>query len=126
MYFIMSVFRVKATWVKMRNGTPCCERATVPFRPFRGRRINVCYWPIVRVRHDSEKRPFEKICTSADVGSDLSVLGNLQRIIYLNAEVPHRAFQFGVAQQQLNRSQVFGPFIDQRGFGPSHRVGSVD
>jgi len=36
------------------------------------------------------------------------LLGNRKRIVNLNAEVSDRALDFGVSEQQLNRSQIAG------------------
>lgn len=36
--------------------------------------------------------------------SDIDLLRDLDRIIDLNAEIPHRALDLGVAEQQLDRS----------------------
>ena len=41
--------------------------------------------------------------TFLDVGL---LLGNLECIVDLNAEVLHRALEFGVPQEQLNRPQI--------------------
>ena len=53
---------------------------------------------------------------------DFRLLGYLQRVIDLNAEVSDGAFQLGVPKQKLNGAQILRPLVDQRRFGPSHRV----
>jgi hypothetical protein len=42
-----------------------------------------------------------------------------------DVEVAHRTFKFSVPEQQLHGAQVLRATIDQRGFGPPERVGSV-
>ena len=34
--------------------------------------------------------------------------------------------QLRMTEQELNSTQVFGPFVDQRRLGPPHRMGAVD
>jgi hypothetical protein len=53
------------------------------------------------------------------------LLGNLQRIVNLYAEIPDGRLQLGVPKQQLNGTQVFGSSIDQRGLGSSYRMGTI-
>lgn len=55
-------------------------------------------WPVVRIQHDARKRPHAKLGAAASCWLDFSLLGNLQRVIYLNAKVPDRGFQLGMAQ----------------------------
>ena len=57
--------------------------------------------------------------------SDLGLFRDLQRIVYLNAKVPHRRFQLGVPEKQLNSTQVFGSTVDERRLRPAHRVRTV-
>lgn len=54
--------------------------------------------------------------------SDIDLLGNRERIVHLDAEIAHRAFDLGVAEQNLYRSQIPGAAVDQRCLGPSQRV----
>ena len=49
-------------------------------------------------------------------------VGNLKRIIHLDAEVSDRALQLGMAKQELNGSEVLRALVDQCGLGTSHRV----
>ena len=59
---------------------------------------------------------------AAEQWLDLGLLGDLQRVIHLYAEVPDGALQLGVAKQQLNGSQVLRAFVDQGRFRSPHRV----
>ena len=43
----------------------------------------------------------------------LGLLGDLQRIVNLNSEVAHRAFQLGVAEQQLHYPKILCSSVDQ-------------
>lgn len=54
--------------------------------------------------------------------SDVDLLCNFQRVVYLNSEVPDRAFQLAVAQQNLDRPQVLRLLVDERCLGAPHRV----
>ena len=53
---------------------------------------------------------------------NLGLLGDLQRVVYLDAEVSDGAFELGMAKQQLNGSQVLRPLVYQRRFRSPHRV----
>src|SRR5437667_910912 len=55
----------------------------------------------------------------------LGLLGDLQRSVHLDAEIPNCAFEFRVPEQQLNSSEISGPPIDHRGFRTSHRMRPV-
>ena len=44
--------------------------------------------------------------------SDLNLLGNGERVIDLDAEVPDRALYLGVAKEQLNRAKVPPSTVD--------------
>ena len=57
--------------------------------------------------------------------SDVDLLGNLQRIIDLDSEVPDRALQLAVTQQPLDGSQVLRVTVDQRRFCPPQRICAV-
>ena len=54
------------------------------------------------------------------------LLRKLQGVLHLNAEVPHRAFQFGVSQQQLNCANVFRAPVDQGRLRAAYGVGAVE
>ena len=45
--------------------------------------------------------------------SDFSLFGDLQGVVYLDAKVPHRAFELRMTEQQLHGSQVSGSPVDQ-------------
>jgi hypothetical protein len=59
---------------------------------------------------------------AAECWLDFSLLRNLQSIIHLDAEVSDRAFQLGMAEQQLNGPQVLRALVDRRGLGESLRL----
>uniref|UniRef100_E1T9Q7 Uncharacterized protein n=1 Tax=Burkholderia sp. (strain CCGE1003) TaxID=640512 RepID=E1T9Q7_BURSG len=54
--------------------------------------------------------------------SHFGLLSHFESIIYLDPEVSHGAFNFCMAQEQLNRAQVLGAPMDQRRFRSSHGV----
>jgi hypothetical protein len=45
--------------------------------------------------------------------SHINLLGYGKRVVYLDAEVPHSAFDFSVAEQQLHSSQISCATVDQ-------------
>jgi hypothetical protein len=45
-----------------------------------------------------------KACLFCPSISDINLLGYGECIVYLDAKVTHRAFDFGVSQQQLDRA----------------------
>jgi len=57
--------------------------------------------------------------------SDLGLLRHLEGVFDFNAEVAHCTFQLGMSEQQLHRSTVLRPPVDQRSLGASHGVGAV-
>ncbi len=57
--------------------------------------------------------------------SDFRLLGDFKSVVDLDTQVPHGRFQLGVAEPQLHGSKVLSASIDQRGFGPSHRMGPI-
>lgn len=57
--------------------------------------------------------------------SDLHLLSDVERILYLDAQVVDRALQLGVPEQQLNSPKILGLAINQRRLGPPHRVRSI-
>ena len=59
------------------------------------------------------------------VTSDFRLLGDLEGVIDLDAEVPHGRLELGVSQEQLHGAQVLGAPVDQRRFGSTHRVRAV-
>ena len=51
--------------------------------------------------------------------SDIYLLGDRQGVVNLDAEITHCALDLGVTKQQLHRSEVAGPAIDQGSFCPT-------
>ena len=47
------------------------------------------------------------------------LLRDLQSIVDLDPEVPDRAFELRVPEQQLHGSEISGPSVDQRSFRAS-------
>src|SRR5215467_12091241 len=60
-----------------------------------------------------------QLCPST---SDVDFLGDLKRVVDLNAEVAHGAFDARVAEQQLDHSQVPRTAIDEGRLRPAHRM----
>lgn len=56
---------------------------------------------------------------------EVNLFGNRDRVVHLDAEVPHGALQLGVAEEELHGAQVAGFPIDQGGLRPSEGVGPV-
>jgi hypothetical protein len=54
--------------------------------------------------------------------SDVDFFSNLNGIVNLDAKIANSALDLGMAQQELDRAQVAGSSIDQRGFGPAQGV----
>jgi hypothetical protein len=52
--------------------------------------------------------------------SDLKFLGDLKGIVDLDTKISQGAFNLRMAEQELHRSQVAGPAIDQRRLGSTH------
>jgi hypothetical protein len=70
------------------------------------------FWPV------SDRRAWRSLTDSARL--HFCLLCDLQRIVDLDAEIPHGAFELRVPKQELNRSEVSGPPVDQRRFGAPH------
>lgn len=51
--------------------------------------------------------------------------GDGQRILEFNAQVPDRTVHLGVAEKELNGSEIFGLLADLSDLGSSHCMGSV-
>lgn len=75
-----------------------------------------CFWPEPRRIAATRDTPY----VAAGRRLDFGLLGNLQRVINLDAEIPHGTLQLGVAKQLLNRPQILRAFIDQGRLGPPH------
>jgi hypothetical protein len=56
--------------------------------------------------------------------SDVDLLGDGERIINFDAEVPDGALHFGVPKEKLNRAEVPGPPVNQGCLGSPQRVGA--
>jgi hypothetical protein len=54
--------------------------------------------------------------------SDVDLLGDSERIVNLDAEVPDGALHFGVPKEKLNRPEVSGPPVNQSRLGSPQRV----
>ena len=50
----------------------------------------------------------------------LGLLGDLQRIVDFDPEIPDSAFKFRVSEQELYGPEIPGPSVDQRRFGAPH------
>jgi hypothetical protein len=48
------------------------------------------------------------------------------RIIHFDAEIPHRAFNLAMPEEQLDGPQISGAPVDERSLGPSQRVRPVE
>lgn len=73
--------------------------------------------PIAANESDRPKTITDEV---AFASSDFRLLGDLESIIDLDAEVPHRRFQLGMSEEQLHSAKVLGAPIDQSRLRPSH------
>src|ERR1700724_1382798 len=55
-------------------------------------------------------------------GSDIDLLRYSKRVVDINAEVAHRAFDPGVAKEQLDRPEISRSAVDQRDLCSAQRV----
>jgi hypothetical protein len=53
------------------------------------------------------------------------LLGDFQRIVDLDPEIPDGAFEFGMAEKELNSTEILGPPVDQRRFSASQRMRAI-
>lgn len=53
---------------------------------------------------------------------DFDAFRQRQRFFHINAEVPHRIFDFGVTQKNLNSAQISGRLANDRGLCSSQRM----
>lgn len=74
------------------------------------------HWDIVTIRYGQMATTIDG-CYLGVTNSNLRLLRHLQGIINLDTEVTHRAFQLGVPQQQLHRTQILCLPVNQRGLG---------
>lgn len=56
---------------------------------------------------------------------NLSLFSHLKRVIHFDAEVSDGTLEFGVAEQYLDRSEIFRSPVNQRCLSATHRVGSI-
>lgn len=56
--------------------------------------------------------------------SDIDLLGDLDCVIDLDAEVANRALDLGMSKQELDRAQIASAAVDQNRLRPSQRVGA--
>ena len=62
---------------------------------------------------------------SPPVSLDLGGFGESERILDINAEVPHGALNLRMSEQDLHGPQVAGLLVDHRGLGSAERVRPV-
>ena len=62
--------------------------------------------------------------TALPRGSDVDLLGDGERIVNLDAEVPDGALHFGVPKEKLNGAEVPGSPVNQGRLGSPQRVGA--
>jgi len=63
-----------------------------------------CSWP-VSDRRVSRSRP-------AQTGLNLSLLGDLQRIVHFDSEIPDGALKFAMTEEKLIGAEISGPSVD--------------
>ena len=56
---------------------------------------------------------------------NLSTLGEGECVFYVDAEIANSAFDLGMAEQDLDSTQIAGLFVDDGCLGPAQRVRSV-
>jgi hypothetical protein len=75
----------------------------------------------VRRLHAPERRgPACRGAVTSLLSSQLDLLGDAERIIDLDAEVPHRAFELRVPEEQLDGSQIARLLLDLSRLCPPH------
>jgi hypothetical protein len=65
-----------------------------------------------------------RACPLCPSDSDINLFRNRERIVHVDAEIADRAFDFGVAEQELHGSQIPCTAVDQRCLGPAQGVGT--
>jgi len=63
-----------------------------------------------------------RACPLCPSESDINLFGNRERIVNLDAEIAHCAFDLGVAEQELDGSQIACAAVNQRCLGPAQGV----
>jgi hypothetical protein len=58
------------------------------------------------------QRPSSSAAATSTARLHLSLLGDLQCIVNLDAEISEGAFEFGMAEEKLNGPEIPGPPID--------------
>ena len=58
-------------------------------------------------------------------GSDVDAFGDAQRVFQFDAEIPHSAIHFGVAEQELDRPKIASLAVYQCGFRPAQGMRPV-
>ena len=59
------------------------------------------------------------------VGSNVNLLGDLDRVVDVDAEIPNRAFDLRMSKQKLDRTEVAGSPIDQSGLRSAKRMSAI-
>jgi hypothetical protein len=57
--------------------------------------------------------------------SDFGAFGESKRVLYVDAEIPDRALNLRMAEQDLNGPKISGLLVSNRGFRPPERVRAV-
>jgi hypothetical protein len=57
--------------------------------------------------------------------SDLELLGNGKRIVDIDPEIPDRALDLGVTEQELDGSEIAGSPVDHRRLRATHRMRAI-
>ena len=106
---------------RLRSPTRCLQRmvgeATLELQPQSAR--NFRNWHAFPCRRSGRAR---QLCPGT---SDVDFLGDIKRVVDLDAEVSNRAFDLGVAEEQLNRPQVARAPVDQGRLRPPHGMRGV-
>lgn len=55
----------------------------------------------------------------------LGLLGHFKCVVHFDAKISNGALKLGVTEKYLYRSDVFRSRIDQRRFGPTHRMSAI-
>ena len=70
-------------------------------------------------------RPSDSAVATSLARLHLGLLRDLERVVDLGSEVTDGACELGVAEQELDGSEVLGATMDQRRLGSAHRVRPV-
>jgi hypothetical protein len=65
-----------------------------------------------------------RACPLCPGNSDLNLFGNRERVVNLDAKIADRAFDLGVAEQELHGSRIHCAAVGQRCFGTAQGVGA--